>query len=97
VPLDATTVAGHAATTWAEEIVPSRALIVSMQMSGALKYYTKWPIVRWDRIPPERFPELRRMAEERGLRWYALFWPSEEAGFFKNLPGSGRASAPGGT
>jgi len=76
------------ASRGAAEIAPSRALIVSMQMSGALKYYTERPIVRWDRIPAERFPELRRMAEERGLRWYALLWPFEEADSFKNLPGS---------
>jgi hypothetical protein len=58
-----------------------------MQMSGALKYYTKLPIARWDAIRPERFPALRRAVEERGFRWYALLWPFEEKGFRKNVPG----------
>ncbi len=67
--------------------VPGRSLIVSMQMSGALKFYTGRPIVRWDAIRPERFEGLRRAARERGFRWYALLWPFEEADFRKNLPG----------
>jgi hypothetical protein len=71
----------------AASAVPERSLIVSMQMSGALKYYTGRPIARWDAIRPERFPELRQAVEERGSRWYALLWPFEEADFRKNLPG----------
>jgi uncharacterized membrane protein len=71
----------------AASAVPERSLIVSMQMSGALKYYTNLPIAGWDTIRPERFPELRHAAEERGFRWYALLWPFEEAGFQRNLPG----------
>jgi hypothetical protein len=72
----------------AASAVPERSLIVSMQMSGALKYYTNLPIARWDAIRPERFPELRHAVEERGFRWYALLWPFEEADFRRNLPGS---------
>ena len=71
----------------AASATPARSLIASMQMSGALKYYTKRPIARWDAIRPERFDGLRRAAEERGFRWYALLWPFEEADFRKNLPG----------
>jgi len=71
----------------AASTVPDRSLIVSMQMSDALKYYTSRPIARWDAIRPERFPELRHAVEERGFRWYALLWPFEEEGFRKNLPG----------
>ena len=70
------------------DIAPSRAVILSMQMSGALKYYTDYPIVRWDWMPAERFPKLRRAAEERGLRLYALLWPFEHADSFAKLPGS---------
>ncbi len=71
----------------AASAVPERSLIVSMQMSGALKYYTNRPIARWDAIRPGRFSELRHAVEERGFCWYALLWPFEEEGFRKNLPG----------
>jgi len=37
----------------AASTVPDRSLIVSMQMSDALKYYTSRPIARWDAIRPE--------------------------------------------
>ena len=66
------------ASLWAAAAVPRDSLIVSMQMSGALKYYTKLPIARWDAIRSERFFGLRRAVEEHGLSWYALLRPFEE-------------------
>ena len=36
------------ACRWAEAKVPPRSLVISMQMSGALKYYTNLTPVRWD-------------------------------------------------
>lgn len=75
------------ASLQAASAVPKRSLIVSMQMSGALKYYTGRPIARWDAIRPERFLVLRHAAETHGYRWYALLWPFEEQDFRKNLPG----------
>lgn len=71
-------------------LVPRNALVASMQMSGALKYYTPLPIVRWDLVYPTRFPGLRRTAEEKGFRWYSLVWTFEEEGFARNLPGQWR-------
>lgn len=75
------------ASLQAASAVPERSLIVSMQMSGALKYYTGRPIARWDAIRLGRFQDLRRAAQEHGYRWYALLWPFEEPDFRKNLPG----------
>jgi hypothetical protein len=57
---------------WADQQLPSKSLIASMQMSGALKVYTDRPIVRWDAVTPEKWPEVKKRAAERGYQWYAL-------------------------
>ena len=76
------------ASLWAAANTPPRGVLLTMQMSGALKYYTDRPIARWDAIAPERFPALRRRFEERGFALYALLWPFEEADFARRLPGN---------
>jgi hypothetical protein len=58
--------------------LPERSLIVSMQMSGALRYYTAFQPVRWDWLTPADFSMLREHAEKRGYRLYALLAPLEE-------------------
>ena len=40
---------------WADQTIPSNSLVVSMHMSGALRFYTERPIVRWDWVDPERW------------------------------------------
>jgi hypothetical protein len=75
------------ASRWAASILPSDSLVASMQMSGALTYYTNLSIVRWDLLEAARFQDFRQTVESRGIRWYALLWPFEEAEFQKRLPG----------
>jgi hypothetical protein len=75
------------ASLWAASTLPADSLVASMQMSGALKYYTNVPIVRWDLVDAARFQDFRQTVESRGVRWYALLWPFEEAEFQKRLPG----------
>jgi hypothetical protein len=58
--------------------VPERSLIVSMQMSGALRYYTDFQPVRWDWLAPGDFAIVREKAQKRGYRLYALLAPFEE-------------------
>jgi hypothetical protein len=48
-----------------------------MQMSGALKFYTTRPIVRWDGVTPMQWPEVKKHAADSGYQWYALLWPFE--------------------
>jgi 4-amino-4-deoxy-L-arabinose transferase-like glycosyltransferase len=66
-----------ASCRWADKQLPSNSLIASMQMSGALKFYTSRPIVRWDAVTPGQWPEVKKRAAERGYQWYALLWPFE--------------------
>jgi Bacterial membrane protein YfhO len=62
---------------WADKQLPSKSLIASMQMSGALKFYTTRPIVRWDGVTPMQWPEVKKHAADSGYQWYALLWPFE--------------------
>ncbi len=74
------------ASRWAESKVPPRSLVISMSMSGALKYYTNLTPVRWDWIQAEQVPRLRERARAEGYQWFALLLPSENEEFQKRLP-----------
>ncbi len=63
------------ACRWAESQVPPGSLVISMQMSGALKYYTNLTPVRWDGIQPEQVPQLRERARAEGYEWFASAGP----------------------
>ncbi len=73
--------AGHGVNAdscrWADQILPSKSLVVAMEMSGALKFYTSRLIVRWERVGPGQWPTLKSHAAERGYQWYALLLPFE--------------------
>ncbi|MGH9939948.1 MAG: YfhO family protein, partial [Blastocatellia bacterium] len=76
-----------ASCRWADRMIPSQSLVVSMQMSGALKFYTGRPIVRWDGVEPAQWPVLKNRAAEKGYRWYALLLPFEVEDARKQLSG----------
>lgn len=58
--------------------LPERSLVVSMQMSGALRYYTDLQPVRWDWLEPGDFALLRQKAAEKGYGIFALLAPFEQ-------------------
>ena len=74
------------ASRWAESQVPPRSLVISMQMSGALKFYTNLTPVRWDWIQPDQVPLLRERARAEGYQWFALLAPFENDELQKRLP-----------
>ena len=76
-----------AACREAERVLPPGALVLSMQMSGALAYYTELTPVRWDRLDPASFGELRAKTEERGGRWFALMCAFEVPLAAPKVPG----------
>ncbi|RME68159.1 MAG: hypothetical protein D6781_11670, partial [Verrucomicrobia bacterium] len=47
---------------WAAAHIPKNALVVTMQASGALYFYTDLPILRPDLVTPEHFERYRRQA-----------------------------------
>jgi hypothetical protein len=67
--------------------VPDRSLIVSMDLSGALRYYTNFQPVRWDWLEPADFAVVRAKAESKGYRLYALLFPWEEKELAAHAPG----------
>jgi 4-amino-4-deoxy-L-arabinose transferase-like glycosyltransferase len=67
--------------------LPPNAIVASMQMSGALHYYTPITYAMWNWLSPEKFAELRARTESRGHKWYALLAPFEVPEISKNLPG----------
>jgi hypothetical protein len=78
------------ACAMARRRLPPNAIVLSMQMSGALHYYTDLPYAMWNWMDAQRFAVLRVSTESRGFRWYALLAPFEIAEVEKNLPGEWR-------
>jgi Dolichyl-phosphate-mannose-protein mannosyltransferase len=74
----------------ARKRVPPNGIILSMQMSGALHYYTDLTFAMWNWLLPEQFALLRTSTESHGYRWYALLAPFEQEEVRKNLPGDWR-------
>jgi 4-amino-4-deoxy-L-arabinose transferase-like glycosyltransferase len=62
---------------WADAQVPPQTLLVSMEMSGALKFYTRRSVFRWDQVRPDAWPELYRQVLARGFQFYALLMDYE--------------------
>lgn len=73
------------ASHWAESKVPSHSLVVSIHMSGALKYYTGLTTVGWD-CEPEKVLLLQQSARAHGYKWFALLFPLEIQELEKHLP-----------
>ena len=61
----------------AMRLFPSGAFILSMQTSGALRYYTDFRIVRWDMIDKYKGEMILRLLKERRQDLYALLFPFE--------------------
>jgi Dolichyl-phosphate-mannose-protein mannosyltransferase len=67
---------------------PPGALVLSGEMSGALRYYTALTPVRWEALDPERFRALRAKTEPAGGRWFALLMKHEVHEAAARVPGS---------
>ncbi|HEX9148260.1 MAG TPA: glycosyltransferase family 39 protein [Thermoanaerobaculia bacterium] len=78
------------ACAMARRRLPPEAIVASMQMSGALHFYTGTTYAMWNWLLPDRFAVLRVSTESRGHRWYALLAPFEQEEVRKNLPGDWR-------
>lgn len=72
---------------WADRMVPKQAFMVSMEMSGALKFYTDRNIIRYDFLWPHQWLVLQKRAAEKGHSFYALLMGHEIALAQTNLPG----------
>lgn len=76
------------ACRWAETKLPPTSLVVSMKMSGAIRYYSFLTPLRGDSIEPGRAPVLRERVRAHGRPLYALLFPSEVEKLQERLPGA---------
>jgi len=60
------------AMAWLNQNIPADSVLLTMQTSGAAKFYTTFPLVRWDELTPESF---RRLADVAGLQGRGLYAP----------------------
>ena len=72
----------------ARSMLPERSLVLSMQVSGSLRYSTSFQPVRWDWLDPADFPLLREKARARGYRLFALLFSFEEEVIGGKIPGT---------
>ena len=73
------------AISGSERHVGPEAMLVAMQFSGALRYYSGRSIVRWDQLDPATFELVRRAAGSRP--WFALLSNYEIEDAFRAIPG----------
>ena len=80
-------------SAWANAHMPGNAAIVAMQVSGALFYYTRFPIVRWDDFDGDSLRRLENEASGTGHTLYAMLFPFEREAllpFLASSPHPGR-------
>jgi hypothetical protein len=77
------------AAEWTIAHLPPDAAILAMQVSGAFRYYTNFPILRYEFLDGDAFQRLIGDAAAGRLRLYAVLFPYEitERGFFTRIRG----------
>jgi len=70
-----------------DRLLPRQALLVATEMSGAIKFYTGRPIVRYERVGADQWRALQARAAEKGYQCYALLLSQEIEEAQKRLPG----------
>ena len=61
----------------ANRIAPPNAMIISMEMSGTLKYYADRTCLRWDLTPADKMKEIAHLAKQQRRPIYALLMTHE--------------------
>jgi hypothetical protein len=62
---------------WAEANLPSNAILMEMQLSGAFTYYTHFTLVRWDFLNSGSWDVLKRAAKVNDRPIYAVVYDYE--------------------
>jgi hypothetical protein len=80
------------ACAWLRGHLPANAVVATMQISGALFYYTDYTLVRWDMISPADFQRIAAACTAAGRPIYAVLFPFEiedadQKAFQKHLTG----------
>lgn len=73
-----TEIAYHQACMWARAHVPPDAVIATMPASGALYYYTGFPVLRWDSVQADAFKQYAAAFRAAGRPVYAMLFAGEQ-------------------
>jgi hypothetical protein len=77
-----------AAAVWLKANLPGNAVILSMQMSGTLTYYTGFTFLRWDFCNADNRPHVLAALRNGHRPFYAALFPFEvEAALHEHMPG----------
>ena len=72
---------------YAGSILPEDAVVITMQHSGSIRYYTGRMIVRWDNLDPAWLDRTVAFLRDRGIATYALLEAFEEKDFRERFSG----------
>ena len=75
------------AAQWINAHVPANAILLTMQLSGAITFYDSQPLVRWDQINRDEFDRLRRTAARLHRPLYAPLFGFEQKPFQEKFGG----------
>jgi hypothetical protein len=75
--------------------LPENAVILTVQHSGSIRYYSHRLTLRWDFLPPEWWPRAANALVARGYRPYVLVTSFEEEPFRSRFGLSSADDAPG--
>jgi hypothetical protein len=62
---------------WAHANLPGDAIVVTWHASGAIYYYTPFPVLRWDQIGTDDLPGVLAALEAAGRPVFALLSPAD--------------------
>jgi hypothetical protein len=72
---------------YAGSVLPEDAVVITMQHSGSIRYYTGRMIVRWDNLDPAWLDRAVAFLRDRGIATYALIEHFEENDFRERFRG----------
>ena len=64
-------------SAWMQKHLPPNAVVTAMQTSGALFYYTRFTLVRWDALTPSDSKRVAQACAAAGQPLYAVLFPFE--------------------
>ncbi len=73
---------------WAEQRIPPGAVLLAMQTSGAVYFYGRSPIVRYDLLDDGSYARLVGDARAAGVGLYALLFRNDRLEFERRWPGA---------
>lgn len=72
----------------ARDRLPADAVVMSFAFSGALYFYTDFPVIRWDQVDAATFARYAQLAQARHRPVCAVLFEAEEKDAFQKCPGA---------